>query len=62
MALDRFTAWGDRLEPTHEIPPKLPAAAPSDRNVPTHLAEARILLTWVRPLWWLSPAGRVKGD
>jgi hypothetical protein len=42
MALERLTAWGDRLEATHEIPPKLPTIGPVGPGVPAGVAEARL--------------------
>jgi len=42
VALDRLTAWGPRLTPTHEIPAKQPSQEPSAGAHPVNEAERRL--------------------
>jgi hypothetical protein len=42
LASARIAEWGGTLEPSHELPPKLPQAAPTGRRVPVNAAEAQL--------------------
>jgi ATP-dependent helicase YprA (DUF1998 family) len=42
LALDRLTAWGERISLRHEIPPKHPSQAPTEGTHPVNEAERRL--------------------
>jgi SOS-response transcriptional repressor LexA len=42
LAGDKIAAWGAELNPSHPIPPRLPATSPSGRQVPVNVAEMRL--------------------
>jgi SOS-response transcriptional repressor LexA len=42
LAADKFSSWGAELSPSHPIPPRLPATAPSGRHAPVGPAEMRL--------------------
>ncbi len=41
-AEERIESWGFKLEPAHEIPPRMPATAARDEERPANQAEARL--------------------
>lgn len=71
-ALERLDAWGRALEKTHDLPAKLPEAAPKDDRMPVNVAEARLrkmLLAagfpeaeWQKPIALGRPFGTTTPD